>query len=87
MKHVPASAIDASHTDLLACRPASQGRERQQSVAGVIFGKLCMLGENLQTVEENREIFIKASKDIGLKKNSEKTKYMITSYHQNVVQN
>ena len=46
-----------------------------------------MLGENLQTVRENAEIFIKASKDIGLEVNSEKTKYMITSHHQNVIQN
>ena len=30
-----------------------------------------MLGENLQTVRENTEIFIKASKDIGLEVNSE----------------
>ena len=33
-----------------------------------------MLRENLQTVRENKEIFIKASKDIGLQVNSEKTK-------------
>ena len=46
-----------------------------------------MLGENLQTVRENAEIFIKASKDNGLEVNSEKTKYMITSRHQNVIQN
>ena len=47
-----------------------------------------MLGENLQTVRENAEIFIKqASKDIALEVNSEKTKYMITSRRQNVIQN
>ena len=46
-----------------------------------------MLGENLQTVKVNVEIFIKTSKDIGLEVNSEKTKYMITSRHQIVVQN
>ena len=47
-----------------------------------------MLGENLQTVRENAEIFIKPSKDIGLEVNSEKkTKYMITSLHQNTIQN
>ena len=44
-----------------------------------------MLGETLQTVRENAEIFIKASKDIGLEVNSEKTKYLITSRHQNIV--
>ena len=42
-----------------------------------------MLGENLQ----NTEIFIKASKDIGLNLNSERAKHMITSSEQNIVQN
>ena len=42
-----------------------------------------MLGENLQTVRENAEIFMKTSKDIGLEVNSEKTKYMITFRQQN----
>ena len=46
-----------------------------------------MLGENLQTVRENAEIFIKARKDIGLEVDSEKTKYMVTSRHQIVIQN
>ena len=46
-----------------------------------------MLGETLQTIRENAEIFIKASKEIGLELNSEKTKYMITSHLQNVIQN
>ena len=45
-----------------------------------------MLGENLQTVRENAEIFIKVSKDIGLEVNSRKTKYMITCHHHNVIQ-
>ena len=48
---------------------------------------LFMLGENLKSIRENAEIFIKASKDIGLEVNSENTKYMITSHHQNVIQN
>ena len=46
-----------------------------------------MLGENLQAIGENTEIFIKATKDIGLEVNSDKTKYMITSRQQNIVQN
>ena len=48
---------------------------------------VCMLGENLQTIGENTEIFIKASKDVGLEVNSDKTKYIITSRQQNIVQN
>ena len=44
-----------------------------------------MLGESLQTIRENIEIFIKANKDIGLEVNSDMTKYMITSRHQNTV--
>ena len=46
-----------------------------------------MLGENLQTIRENTEIFIKASKKIGIEVNSEKTKYMITSRQRNIIQN
>ena len=46
-----------------------------------------MLGENLQTVRENTEKIIKAIKDSGLEVNSGKTKYMITSRYQNIVQN
>ena len=34
---------------------------------------------------ENTEIFIKASKDVGLEVNSDETKYMITSRQQNIV--
>ena len=46
-----------------------------------------MLGKNLQTVRENAEIFIKASKDIGLEVNSETNKCMITSRSQKVILN
>ena len=46
-----------------------------------------MLGQNLQTVRKNAEIFIKTSKDICLEINSENTKYMIISRHENVIQN
>ena len=46
-----------------------------------------MLGEKFQDVRENSEIFIKASKNISIEVNSEKTKNMITSLHKNAVQN
>ncbi|KAJ4444280.1 hypothetical protein ANN_06072 [Periplaneta americana] len=46
-----------------------------------------MLGENTQTIRENTEILLEASKAIGLEVNSEKTKYMIMSRDQNIVRN
>ena len=45
-----------------------------------------MLLKNLQTITANTEIFKKASKDIGLEVNSQKTRYMITTRQQNIVQ-
>ncbi|KAJ4449275.1 hypothetical protein ANN_00673 [Periplaneta americana] len=46
-----------------------------------------MLGENPQTIRENTEILLEASKTIGLEVNPEKTKYMIMSRDQNIVRN
>ncbi|KAJ4425331.1 hypothetical protein ANN_28251 [Periplaneta americana] len=46
-----------------------------------------MLGENPQTIRENTEILLEASKAIGLEVNPEKTKYMIMSRDQNIVRN
>ncbi|KAJ4445250.1 hypothetical protein ANN_07051 [Periplaneta americana] len=46
-----------------------------------------MLGENPQTIRENTEILLEASKAIGLEVNPEKTKYMIMSRDQNSVRN
>ncbi|KAJ4452267.1 hypothetical protein ANN_03785 [Periplaneta americana] len=46
-----------------------------------------MLGENTQTIRENPEILLEASKAIGLEVNPEKTKYMIMSRDQNIVRN
>ncbi|KAJ4442142.1 hypothetical protein ANN_12008 [Periplaneta americana] len=46
-----------------------------------------MLGENTQTVRENTEILLEASKAIGLEVNPEKTKYMIMSRDGNIVRN
>ncbi|KAJ4445522.1 hypothetical protein ANN_12202 [Periplaneta americana] len=46
-----------------------------------------MLGENPQTIRENTDILLEASKAIGLEVNPEKTKYMIMSRDQNIVRN
>ncbi|KAJ4427675.1 hypothetical protein ANN_25324 [Periplaneta americana] len=46
-----------------------------------------MLGENTQTIRENTEILLEASRANGLEVNPEKTKYMIMSRDQNIVRN
>ncbi|KAJ4438396.1 hypothetical protein ANN_14341 [Periplaneta americana] len=46
-----------------------------------------MLAENPQTIRENTEILLEASKAIGLEVNPEKTKYIIMSRDQNIVRN
>ncbi|KAJ4441680.1 hypothetical protein ANN_11538 [Periplaneta americana] len=46
-----------------------------------------MLGENTQTIRENTEILLEASKAIGLEVNPKKTKYMIMSCDQNILRN
>ena len=53
----------------------------------LVYVDINMLGENLRTVRVTREVFIKASKGIGLEVNAEKTKYMITCRQKNVAQN
>jgi hypothetical protein len=42
-----------------------------------------LLGDSVNTIKENSETFLKASRDIGLEINAEKTKYMIMSRHPN----
>jgi hypothetical protein len=45
------------------------------------------LGDSVNTIKENSETFLEASRDIGLEINAEKTKYMIMSRHPNSGQN
>jgi hypothetical protein len=48
-----------------------------------------LLGDDIgvNTIKKNMDILIDASKEIGLEKNVDKTKYMLLSRHQNVGQN
>jgi hypothetical protein len=46
-----------------------------------------LLGDSVNTVKENTETLLEASRDIGLEINAEKTKYMIISRHPNSGQN
>jgi hypothetical protein len=36
-----------------------------------------ILGDNIDTIKENAEILVDASKEVGLEVNTEKTKYML----------
>jgi hypothetical protein len=45
-----------------------------------------LLGDNIDTIKNNTETLIDASKEIGLKVNAEKSKYVLLSHHQNVGQ-
>jgi hypothetical protein len=45
-----------------------------------------MLGDNIDAIKKSMETLIDASKEVGLEVNTEKTKYMLLSHHQNAGQ-
>jgi hypothetical protein len=46
-----------------------------------------LLGNSVNTIKENSETLLEASRDIGLEMNADKTKYMIMSHHLNSGEN
>jgi hypothetical protein len=46
-----------------------------------------LLGDNIVTVKKNTQTLIDASKEVGLKANTEKTKYILLSSHQSAGRN
>jgi hypothetical protein len=45
-----------------------------------------LLGDNIDAIKKHMETLIDASKEVGLELNTEKTKYMLLSRHQNAGQ-
>jgi hypothetical protein len=46
-----------------------------------------LLRDNVDTIKKNTETLIDHSKEVGLEANTEKTKYILLSLHQNAGQN
>jgi hypothetical protein len=50
-------------------------------------GDMNLLGDNINTIKKTTVTLINFSKEVGLEVNTEQTKYMLPSYHQNSGQN
>jgi hypothetical protein len=53
----------------------------------LVYADINLLGNSIYTINENIEILLEASRDIGLEINAEKSKYMIMSRPPNSAQN
>jgi hypothetical protein len=63
-------------------------RKVQENQVGLkLNGTHELLGDNIIAIKKNMETLIEASKEVGLEVNTEETKYMLLSRHQNAGQN
>jgi hypothetical protein len=53
----------------------------------VVYTDINFLGCSINTIKENTDTILEASRDVGLEINAEKTKYMIMSSHPKSGQN
>jgi hypothetical protein len=53
----------------------------------LVYVDVNLLGDNIDTIKKSTQTLIDASKEVGLEVNTEKTKYMSLSRHQNAGQN
>jgi hypothetical protein len=53
----------------------------------LVYDDVDPLGDNIDTIKKNTQTLTYASKEVGLEVNTEKTKYMLLSRHQNAGQN
>jgi hypothetical protein len=52
-------------------------------MAHILHSTKLLLGDNMDVIKKNMENLIDPSKEVGLEVNTEKTKYMLLSHHQN----